>query len=187
MYREYEFPKLHSKDDFYAAVYGDDLVALIKAIVEKEGPIHLHTLAQRVAAGYSMGRVGEKIEEIVRTAVKECASKKAITLKHDFVWHGPYNPDGLVPRRPSANGTPRPVEFVAIEEMATAVVWILKRDRGVPRDSLVTSVARIMGYDRTGHNVEEQINKAIDSLLSKNRISQYEDQLILASDKGTSR
>jgi len=183
VYREFESSRFHSQYHFYEAERGGramaDLVSLIKAIAEKEGPIHFDLLCQRVAAGYRMSRVGESIEKIVRSAVKEAALDKTITLKHEFVWNGSYDPDGLIPRRPPANGDPRKVELVPIEEMAAAVVWILKKDRGVPRDSLVTNVARVMGYDRTGHKVEDRIDKALSLLLEKDRIVPHGEQLTL--------
>jgi hypothetical protein len=75
-----------------------------------------------------------------------------------------------LPRIPKLGDEPRPVEEVAIEELAAAAQWLLKKEYGMPRENLIRSTARLMGYLRTGENVHERFNQAIDWLV-KNKIA----------------
>jgi hypothetical protein len=80
------------------------------------------------------------------------------------------------------NGDARPIEEVAIEELAAAAEWVLKHEYGLPRESLVRETARVMGYDRTGDNVKGRIESAMDWLLAEGKIAVYGGQVVLAKE-----
>jgi len=49
-----------------------------------------------------------------------------------------------------------------------------------PRDILIKETARIMGYDRTGVNVEKRINKAVGLLIKEGKAYELNNQIVLA-------
>lgn len=156
------------------------LTSDVEEVVRHESPVHPEVLAQRIGDLYGFGRIGNKIEAIVNKIVELIIREGKITKKNGFLWQGADNQVAQA-RINGEGGAKRNVEHVAIEELASIVEWLLQNEYGLPLEALVKRTAQVMGYDRTGENVRERIEKAIDHLLKIDRITAYGDQLILKS------
>jgi len=141
-----------------------------------EAPIHFEALCSRVREVYKLQRAGAHVQEIVESVLKDRSYRDHFHRRRDFVW----KLDGrkIKPRAPKAGEKPRPVEWVAIEELAAAAEWLLKVEFGIPREALIKEAARVMGYERTGTNVEDRIDKAIEFLLKEDQVRESNGQIV---------
>jgi hypothetical protein len=54
---------------------------------------------------------------------------------------------------------------------------LLKEEFGMPTEALIRETARILGFERTGVNVQARLNEAVDFLLKEGRIKDSGGQL----------
>ncbi len=183
-YQSYRAPRRRNQDFLYSAEHRsgalDTLVQDIEAVVHAESPVYSGAVIRRVGEIYDFERVGDRVERIVSKAIKLAARGKRLLQKNGFLWKDTNL--SVQPRRPMQNGDARPIEEVAIEELAAAAEWVLRHEYGLPRESLVRETARVMGYDRTGDNVRGRIETAIDWLLAEGKVAVYGGQVVLAKE-----
>jgi hypothetical protein len=65
------------------------------------------------------------------------------------------------------------------EEIAAAIVEILKNQISLPSEDLIKETARLFGYARLGGNVEQAMRMGIEFALSANMIAQSNYRLVL--------
>lgn len=150
----------------------------ISSIVDLEAPIHFLALCNRVREIYKLQRAGARVQEIIENILTDRFHREHFRWHGDFIWKAGGELQ-VEPRAPKAGERPRPVEWVAIEELASASEWLLKTEFGMPRAVLIKETARIMGYERTGTTVENRISNAIDFLLKEGRAQESNSQVVL--------
>lgn len=156
--------------------YREKLNVDVLSIVRLEGPIHFQALCNRVRGIYDLQRTGTKIQEILQDILEYFENKNYFVRNEDFIKiHGCK----IEPRIPGLEENPRPVEWIAIEELAAAAKWLLKKEIGMSRDTLIKVTARIMGYKRTGTDVQKRIDEAIELLLEQEQIGESDNQIVL--------
>ena len=188
-YTPYRPTHRRQSDSLYEAEHRpgkmDVLVKDIEAVVAIESPVHPRVLMQRIGDLYGFGRVGNKIEEIISRGVEVAVHEGKIFRNGGFLWK---DKDRTVRvRGASSTGEPREIEYVAVEELAAAIEWVLAQEYGLPKEALVREVAQLMGYDRTGENVRDRIEKAVSWLLKQARIMVYGDQVVLTKNSSQTK
>lgn len=156
--------------------YWEKLNVDVLTVVRLEGPIHFQALCNRIRDVYGLQKTGAKIQEIVQSILDYFENKKYFVRDGDFIMIVGCK---VGPRIPGPGENPRPVEWIAVEELAATVKWLLKTEIGMSRDILIRETARIMGYKRTGSDVQERINKSIELLLKEGKIGESDNQIVL--------
>lgn len=173
VYKYYVPPKRKPSEWLYEAKrssrHRKGLFEDILSIVNLESPIHFQVLCSRVREIYDLQKAGTRIQEIIEGILESSDHRKFFHRRGDFIWKS--GDHKVKPRAPQPGEKPRPIEWIAIEELASATEWLLKVEFGMPRDSLIRETARIMGYERAGINVQDRINEAIDFLLREKKVS----------------
>lgn len=159
-----------------SAIYREKLFFDILSIVDLESPIHFQALCSRVREIYDLQRAGARIQQIIQNVLECFEYRRYFIRRGDFI----FRSDGrkVEPRAPSQGENARPVEWIAIEELTAAAEWLLKAEIGMSRDILIRETARIMGYERTGTNVQEYISKAIDLLIEERKAIESNNQIV---------
>jgi very-short-patch-repair endonuclease len=147
----------------------------IVATVNQEGPIHLQALCSRICEIYGLQKVGGRIEKIIEGVLEDSTYRKHFVRRGDFMY--PSGNRKFKPRGPQPGEKARPIEWIAIEELASAAEWLLKEEFGMPREALIRETARIMGFERTGVNVQTRLDEAIDFLLREGRVKESGGQI----------
>ncbi|RCV63107.1 hypothetical protein C5S53_15845 [Methanophagales archaeon] len=113
-----------------------------------------------------MKRVGKRAIGIVKNAV---SGSESVKRKDDFLWPAEMKIPPL--RRCNKDDFFRPIDYVCVEEIARAAFLVVKRDFYVSREELIKQVAKHLGYDRVGDNIQTRVEEGIDFLLRFKRIS----------------
>ncbi len=145
--------------------------------MKQESPVHIDSVARRVAGRYQIERVGPNVRMIIDRAIKFGVSQGLFADKDEFLW----SDDKVFARVPGLGDEPRPIEEVSLEEIRAALEVIVEQEMGISRDSLLKTTARTFGYDRAGAKVEARISQAIDQLFTSGRFILYREQITLAS------
>jgi hypothetical protein len=136
----------------------------IDEVVAAEAPIHIKDLASRVAALWGSTVVGQSMMRHIRTIAENKAKFNEIDFRGEFVFAN--NSVDNIPVR-SRTGTNIPADRIAPEEYRAAIVMVLQTADGVDRRVLINNVRALLGFSRTGAQLEASIGAVIDQLLSE--------------------
>ncbi len=144
----------------------------MKLIAEVEGPVHLDLIHQRSRDAWAIGRIGPRVRENIAAAI-EVAS---LVRDGDFV--------DIADRPVRHVRTPteevkRTAQQVPVGEMNLAITHLLRDSGNTLRTELVTAVARLFGWNRTGTGIDRRVSVAIDNLIDENLVTQVGSQISL--------
>lgn len=145
-------------DAFFDSGYDTVLMTMIAHVVEVEGPVLDTVLARRIARAHGWQRTGARIQE----RVEKLARNARQTTEEDvgtFYWapgRGPEMP--IVFRRPIGEAV-RAVDEICMSELAELAREV--QNRGKLADSVVLTMARDLGLQRTGTAVRTRLEAAV--------------------------
>jgi very-short-patch-repair endonuclease len=157
------------------------LVAAVTEVVAIEAPIHAAELATRVA-GLWGSRAGPRKQARIQQACEAAERGGALQRRGEFLW----SPDGTCRLR-SRNGTRIGAGRIAPEEYAEAILAVLGTGFGFSRAQLIQEVRAVLGFSRTGANLDEAIGAAIDHLTQEGRLGDGSNGIRLREILETSR
>ena len=132
---------------FFDAGYEGILVAMVRHVVEVEGPILDAVLARRIARVHGFARTGARIQERVeQRAADEFASTEEDGVG-TFYWPRHMKPGSAVPyRAPLEDAAFRGVEEICMQELASLAQQI--RRQGLSGEDALITMARELGLQR---------------------------------------
>ncbi len=152
-------------------------MALLK-IVKAEGPVRVTVAARKLVAAWGISKVGKKLLAIVEEAADHAEACSLLERRGDFLW--PTNMDLPPVRVPMPNTGPRPIEDIAIEEIAQAAYLCVRDCYALSQEELLNQTARLLGFKQTGINVRSRIESALQQLEGNSRVNITGDTWALA-------
>ena len=150
----------------------------IEQVVIVESPVHFDELARRMVEAAGITRVGPRIREILRHAVRHSDASKRIKIKGQFLWSTSLNTP-VVRNRSHLPASARKINYIAVEEIGVALEKVVKDAVAIQREDAVPFIARMFGYSRVTEEIKEEILKAID-ISVENKLVQKEGELLKA-------
>ncbi len=142
----------------------NDMINVLKEIIEIEGPIHINEIARRYVASHGKSRVGSRISDHV---------KKSLTIaKRDghLECYGPFwaTADQLsnVPIRDrSKESVPTTnAENISYMEIIACANLIEKDSGKVDEDELVRVIAKTLGFKRAGPDFQTHVKNCLSTI-----------------------
>jgi len=142
----------------------------VQAVVTAEEPVHIDVLYQRLRDGWDIGRIGPRIRANIEVAIEAAG----VLREGDFVilTHPP-----VVTVRTPTEDCRRDVEHVFDEELAVALVSLVRDTGGISRDALTARIARLYGWTRRGPDITARMNARVDRLLADGILAGDADNL----------
>ncbi len=159
-YKEADFKVSSELPPHEAPVKAQDAV---RRIVDIEGPIHEEEVARRLATVWGLDRAGARIQEAARRALRSLERQVQLQATGEF-WSSTHA-QTVKPRDRSQthSSTLRKAEYLPPSEVSVAATEVLKENVRVPVDELIVEVARRLGFQRTGQDLQQVIHQTIES------------------------
>ena len=154
-------------DQFYRASHAELLHAL-KQVIALEGPLRLIDATRRVAAAWDIKTAGRQVQAIVAAAAQAGVHQESFQMKDGFLW--PSDVQAPPVRTHEGGEHVRAIEEICVEEIAEAVMLVMRRSFSIPEGDLIVQTARTLGYARTGPNVRARIEQALGRLVCAGRL-----------------
>jgi very-short-patch-repair endonuclease len=143
---------------------------LALAVVEAEGPVHTEEIARRIREGFGLQKTGNRILKHVRDALMAQARIGTIRREQEF-WTIPGREIQDIRTRRRAALPLRRASLIAPGEYHLAMLRIIEEAVAISRDDLGVETARRFGFDRTGPDLKEEINRQISVLVKVGKIA----------------
>ena len=136
----------------------------IMHIVREEQPIHLEMLYKRLGSSFTARKATSAVKYTIDLIIK-CKLKGRVQIEDQFVRLLPIEP--ITVRIPKQYDTPRPMEYIHDEEVALAMVEIVRNSYGLSQKDLATECARVFGFERQGQKIKAKTQAAFSLLIDK--------------------
>lgn len=139
---------------------------VLNAGVRAEGPVHCDRLVRVTAAAFGLSRVSP-----ARRAAL-LALLPAGTVAGDFVWPTGVDPAGWTVFRRQAAAADRPLEQVAVEEIANAMAALARSGDAWARDELYRRTVEVFGHRRRTPAHLPRLDAALACALASGRLTE---------------
>ena len=147
-----------------------DLKDCINAVIENEYPVHYDLLCQRIAPLLGYDRITTTVRKQAAYALDRMDSYER---KGDFFFPKGYT--NIPVRYPNT----RKIQHIHTEELAAAMVAIMKTCVGITRDALANETSQAYWFNRRGTQIKAAMTTAIQYLIDNNLIEEIEGKLRL--------
>jgi very-short-patch-repair endonuclease len=158
-------------------IHSSRLREVVREIVEQEGPIHKDLVVIRLARHWRNARAGNRIRAHVESAIMQAISRQDVVRRSDFLWK-PGQSDTPV-RGKDEFGQTRPIEYVPPEEILGAFKEVLRASMSLSAEELMREGARFLGYERTGRDIKDSLNKVLSDALKNGSITERSNRITL--------
>jgi hypothetical protein len=159
-------------DELPAAKAARVVRRVLNAGVKAEGPIHVDRLAKLTVGAFGLNRATEARKEALLATLPPSA------VVDGYLWPEGLSPDSWDGFRRQVSSTDRPLEHVAPEEIANAMVALCRSSAGMRRDELMTATAAVFGYKRRAASVTPVLEAALKLALHKGRLTEQGSGLL---------
>lgn len=152
------------------------LSEVIEYVVELECPIHYDLLCKRVATLFGNQKATVKVRNSVDYVLGKNL-KDVVHKKGDFCWH--KNTKEIQVKIPSPAGESRAINYISNEELAEAMFVIAQKSFGIPKSDLYVVTARVFGFNRTGGNITQSMEKTCSYLIESGRFKEVDGKIVV--------
>ncbi len=136
------------------------LTAEVIRIVEVEAPIHRELILERLKEIHEVSRAGSNIQANFKKALVQASKLGKIHRDtKGFYWSSPSH------KLNTFRESNRQIRWVATEEIRLAILYVVESQFGLPKESVVREVARVLGFGRTSTDITTSITDAVDHLI----------------------
>lgn len=147
---------------FSQGYYTDNVVEDIKTILKAEAPISRRLLVKRVINNYGISRNGVRINSYLTEVFKDMELTTSGT-DDIFYWRDANQLETYATYRPT---TEREATDIAPEEVAQAILQVIREQFAIDEDGLINQTARLFGYGCVRENVSSSMMRGITYALS---------------------
>ncbi len=142
---------------------------LALAVVEAEGPIHLEEVARRIREAFGLQKTGNRILKHVRDALVKL-SRSEMVIREDEFWSIPGREVQVIRTRQHVALPLRRASMISPAEYELAIMGVIDESERISTEQLVIETARRFGFNRTGADLKQEINRQKAALMSAGRI-----------------
>lgn len=154
----------------------------VAEVVQVESPVHVSEIGRRIAAGYGVTRIGNRIAGAIEAGCLLAVRKKLVLQRGEFYWNaGMARP--VVRDRSGLPEVSRKMELIAPEEIGAAVDLVVERSYGIGREQLPDGVRRLFGFHRTTEAMRNLVGAAVERAISEGRIVEQGGHLLISNQR----
>ncbi|MET0601196.1 MAG: DUF3320 domain-containing protein [Baekduia sp.] len=143
----------HSGYEFHESANRRLQTDLLIELLSVEAPIAIDYAIRRLAECWGLQRAGHRVVSAGRQAISQAGRRDAVEVRGEFLWRPGQTltavrvPDVDVP------GTRREIEEIPPEELDLAIARLREASAGLDDEQIISQVARVLGFDRTGGRI----------------------------------
>jgi very-short-patch-repair endonuclease len=146
-----------------------EIVPLALIVVVSEGPVHTEEVARRIREAFGLQRTGNRILEHIRGGLEHLAQAGDIDQDGEF-WSPAGRELQAVRDRRNADLPLRRAAMISPCEYRCAITRIISDTVAISREDLIIETARVFGFDRTGPDLREAIDRQSEILVDLGRL-----------------
>ncbi|MDO7874843.1 DUF3320 domain-containing protein [Hymenobacter sp. ASUV-10] len=148
------------------------LAAWVAEVVAVESPVHAEEVTRRLALAAGATQLGSRIRSTVAEAIALAARISSIRQAGEFLW-APTMPASAAPVRdrsalPTASRKPA---YIAPEELAAAVLTVMRSSFTLEPAAAMLPAARLLGFARPGEELRLALAATVEILVASGQLT----------------
>jgi Protein of unknown function (DUF3320) len=146
-----------------------NLSSWLAKVVAVESPVFWMEAARRIANAAGVERLGIRIQDAFRHACRVGHNRGRFVARGEFLWRS----DMTIPPVRDRSDFPqsaKKIEYVAPEEIHSAIEQVVRESYGIDRDDVATSVGRLLGFLRITDEMRSTIDRELDVVIAAGRL-----------------
>jgi hypothetical protein len=139
--------------EFHESVNRREQTDLLVRLLDVEAPVSVDYAIRRLAAAWGLQRAGHRVVTAARQAIGQAGRRGAAEARGEFLWRPGQTVTRVRVPDPADPETRRDIDDIAPEELDLAIARLRETSAGITDEQLITHVARILGFDRTGERI----------------------------------
>ena len=169
------------RNEFHFPENRENQTKLLAELIQNEGPVHFDYAVERLAASWGIKKVTPKINHAVKESLNSLIRQQKVVIKGSFLW-----PTGLKETfiRVPIQGVPeskRKPEYIAPEEVESAMIMVAKYALGISSDSLIAEAAKVFGINHSGEEAKSVFSEVLKRLVRERKLVLKDDGVITAA------
>ena len=165
------------KNEFHFPENREVQTKLLAELVQKEGPVHFEYAVERLAAAWGIKQVTPQITHAVKESLNNLLREQKVVIKGSFLW-----PPELkqTPIRVPVQGIPeskRKPEYIAPEEVESAMQLVAQYALGISADSLIAETAKVFGLNHSSQDSKVVFSEILKRLVRDRKLV-YKDDVV---------
>ena len=140
------------------------LAGWVELVVKTESPVHFDEVAKRIVEAAGITRVGPRIREHIKLAIRFAEGSGRIQQKGEFLWHA-SRPEPAVRDRSALPPSSRKLKYVAPEEIQKAVEKVVRDSVAIHPEAAFPLVARLLGFSRVTEDMRNDLLANIEQTI----------------------
>jgi len=141
-----------------------EMAGWIEAIVGDEAPVHVEEVLRRMREAQAVGRAGSRIRESFAAGVRASISIGLCEMRGNFLYR-PGQTGFPVRSRAGFPGNYKSLDYVADEEICTAIRDQVARAYRITRSDVPKPVGTMLGFDRVTTDMAARIVDCLDAMV----------------------
>ena len=167
------FPKYSHYN--YDNIYLPSFRKIIFPLVEKEGPITEELLLKETVEFFDNEKVTNRVRDDFKRAMR--SQFNIFKIKDYYV----VDKNAKIELRlPDDGDEPRDILMICDDEIAAGMIEIVKNNNGIAKDSLFSTIVKLLGFNRMGTKIKTKFDKIVDNLVSNNTFSVEDNMIFMA-------
>ncbi len=169
------------KNEFHFPENRETQTRLLAELVEKEGPVHFDYAVERLAAVWGTKQITSKVTQAVKESLNVLLRERKVVIKGSFLWPVQLKE---TPIRVPVQGVPeskRKPEYIAPEEVESAMTLVAQYALGISDDSLIAETAKVFGLNHSGQGAKELFSEVLKRLVRERKLVCKDDGVVTAA------
>ncbi len=169
------------RNEFHFPENRENQTKLLSDLIQNEGPVHFDYAVERLATAWGIKQVTPKIAHAVKESLNNLIREQKVVIKGSFLW-----PIGLkvtsirVPMQGVPESKRRP-EYIAPEEVESAMILIAQYSLGISDDSLIAETGKVFGINHLGEPAKSVFSEVLKRLVRERKLIRKDDGVITAT------
>ena len=140
----------------------------VDQIVKEQSPIHVYYVGRQIAPLLCNVKVTNKVVSMLDRVITVYSKTYGWKRTDEYLWDA-ANKDAL-PKVPGDGPVVRAIEYIAPEELSTAMQMIIGKSFGIDKSTLFKAVTREYGFLRCTAVMEKQLEIAYQLLMNSREV-----------------
>jgi very-short-patch-repair endonuclease len=156
------------------------LAGWVELVVKAESPVHFDEVAKRMVEAAGITRVGPRIREHIKLAVRFAEGSGKIKQCGEFLWDADMG-EPVVRDRSALPPASRKLKYIAPEEVQRAVEKVVRDSVAIHPEAAFPLVARVLGFSRVTEEMRQDLLQIIERSVRAGVVEQEGELLKVGS------